>query len=193
MDDVTRERIESAHERALEVAESIDPAAGDTEAEKALAEAMIQLRAEIPGRDGAPDWLGHTREYRSRAQEIHNSIRGDAPSVQRLKGRLRQHYIRLLPQMIESHELAAALERSEESPLPLDGEFFDDLGVYVSEKGRRSTSDAEAQVLVIVAARLLELVDPSTLSRVGAHSLTLTLDQTVVQQVSRLREAVKPA
>ena len=95
--------------------------------------------------------------------------------------------------MIESHELAAALERSEESPLPLDGEFFDDLGVYVSEKGRRSTSDAEAQVLVIVAARLLELVDPSTLSRVGAHSLSLTLDQTVVKQVARLREAVKPA
>lgn len=193
MDDVTAERIEAAHERALEAAEALDPSAGDTEAEKMLAEAMVRLRSEIPGRDGSPDWLGHTREYRSRAQEIHNSIRGDAPSIQRLKGRLRQHYIRLLPQMIESRELAAALERSEESPVPIDGEFFDDIGVYVTERGRASTSDSEAQILAIVATKLLELIDPSTLSPLGRQSLGLTLDQTVCQQVERLKAALDPA
>lgn len=191
MDATQTKTTEERFDRALAIAEELDPNAKDTTREKELAAAMVDLRASITGDDGQPDWLGLTHEFRSMAQAIHTSIPGDARAIKRLKGRLRQHYLKLLPEHAEKEELTDALEHAEDQALPLDGDFFDDLGVFVSERGRPSKDAMEAHLLVLVADKLLSMVDTATIDGAAATSLRMTTEQSLAPRVDRLLRALK--
>lgn len=190
MEATPTERTEELYERALELAESLDPTAGDVEAERRLAETLVDLRASIRGRDGKPDWLGQTQEYRWRAQVVYTGVNTDKENLQRLKGRLRQHYLRIVPNKMEQAELAEALERAEDSPVALDGSFLDNLGTYIADYGTRSVDGTEAQVLVLLAGKLLNLIDPRAIDDAHIPTFRLTLEQVVVENARRLLEAV---
>lgn len=181
---------ESLFQRAQDLAEELDPTAGDTQAEKQLAEAMVDLRASITNAEGRPDWLGQTQEFRWRAQVVHSLVQGDGTALSRLKNRLRQHYARIVRDRMEDQDLDSAIERIDAQPLPMDGDFFEDLGVYVEERGRKSATSSEAHVLALVAGKLLSLIDPGSVTRGSANTLDMTLDQVVVNQAERLREAI---
>lgn len=185
------EQTEELFQLAQRIAENLDPTAGDTETEKILASVMIDLRASIVNGAGLPDWFGQTREYRWRAQFIHSLIEGDETAVSRLKGRLRQHYLRILNGRVDKKELAAAMERAERSPLPLDSNFFDDIGVYIREYGRHSSNSEEAHTLALVAGKLLGMIDTSKVDFHHVATLRMTLEQTVEDTVKRLIDELK--
>ena len=190
MEATPTDRTEEIYERALALAEALDPTAGDVEAERKLAETLVDLRASIRGSDGKPDWFGQTQEYRWRAQVVYTGVNTDKENLQRLKGRLRQHYLRIVPNKMEQAELAEALERAEDSPVALDGSFLDNLGTYIADYGTRSVDGTEAQVLALLAGKLLNLIDPRAIDDAHIPTFRLTLEQVVVENARRLQEAV---
>lgn len=190
MEVTATDHTEEIYERALALAEALDPTAGDVEAERKLAETLVDLRASIRGSDGKPDWFGQTQEYRWRAQVVYTGVNTDKENLQRLKGRLRQHYLRIVPNKMEQAELVEALKRAEDSPVALDGSFLDNLGTYIADYGTRSVDGTEAQVLVLLAGKLLNLIDPRAIDDAHIPTFRLTLEQVVVENARRLQEAV---
>lgn len=190
MEVTATDHTEEIYERALALAEALDPTAGDVEAERKLAETLVDLRASIRGSDGKPDWFGQTQEYRWRAQVVYTGVNTDKENLQRLKGRLRQHYLRIVPDKMEQAELVEALKRAEDSPVALDGSFLDNLGTYIADYGTRSVDGTEAQVLVLLAGKLLNLIDPRAIDDAHIPTFRLTLEQVVVENARRLQEAV---
>lgn len=190
MEVTATDHTEEIYERALALAEALDPTAGDVEAERKLAETLVDLRASIRGSDGKPDWFGQTQEYRWRAQVVYTGVNTDKENLQRLKGRLRQHYLRIVPDKMEQAELVEALKRAEDSPVSVDGSFLDNLGTYIADYGTRSVDGTEAQVLALLAGKLLNLIDPEAIDDAHIPAFRLTLEQVVIENARRLQEAV---
>ncbi|PXY20867.1 hypothetical protein [Prauserella muralis] len=176
--------LDDAFDRALDLAEHLE--VGSTDAEKRLAEALVDVRQAIRTDDGTPDWLGLTHEYRWRAQTIYSAVPAGAGEMTRLKSRLRQHNLRIVRERTRESELTEALARAENAPIPLDGEFYDNIAVYVRENGRKCVNGNEAQVLILVAGRLLALLDPDAVAGPERSTVAMALEQVVAEPARQL-------
>lgn len=145
-----------ATDRAVKLAENLRVAS--LAAERELAEAIIAIRGHITTRSGGTDWLGATGEAKGRASEVYAAIPMDADNLRRLKGRIRQHFMTILADRDRS------IPAGDANDVFLVERFFDDLGVFLGEYSRRSSSSIEAMQLALAATRLLNLIDTGSVT-----------------------------
>lgn len=152
----------TARDRAVRLAGRLDPTVSTADDERDLAEAMIDVRAHLRTKNGQVDWHARSGEAKSFATEVYSAIDAPAEEINKLKGRLRQHFLTILKRRVP---VDAVLEDHENTFIP--DNFYDDLGVFISEQGRSSANDTEALQLAVAAGRLLELVDIETVRASG--------------------------
>jgi hypothetical protein len=145
-DDLTR-----ARDHAVDLASRLDLNTSDVHDERALAAAIIDVRSHIRTRRGDVDWYARSGETRSISSEIYSAIHASTEEVDKLKRRLRQHFIAILQECVPSGN-------SEENVFTPDS-FYDDLGVFITDMGRPSETSTEAVQLSAAAERLLDLID----------------------------------
>lgn len=145
--------LAGALERAITLASRLDPRTASADDEIALAEALIDVRSHVLTRFGTPDWHARTSDAKSMAAEIYSAVKTDEDSLRKLKRRMRYHIYRIVP------------DRMAEDPIE-DGNdvfyaesFYDDLGIFIKNLGRRSTTDTEAAQLALAAGKLMDLID----------------------------------
>lgn len=153
--------LDRARDRAVDLATRLNPRTASVDDERELAEAMVDVRSHLRTRRGAVDWHARTGAAKSLSSEIYSAIDASPEDLTKLKGRMRQHFMRIL-----ETRAPVVHDEDEEDTFTADS-FYDDLGIFISHLGRKSATETEAVQLTIAAGKLLGLIDEQTILEAG--------------------------
>lgn len=162
--------LSKALDHAIDLAGRLDPRTATVDEERELAEALLDVRSHLRTKRGEVDWHARTGEAKSMSREVYSAIHASPDELDKLKGRLRQHFLKLLPQRMPA---GVVLDEREDAFIP--DNFYDDLGIFINDLGRRSESDTEVIQLAIGAGQLLGLIDEEPMKDAGPVALASVL------------------
>lgn len=158
--------------RAVTLASRLDPRTASVDDERELAEAMVDVRSRIYTRAGDVDWHARTGEAKSISSEIYSAVKADPDDLRKLKDRMRQHFSRILERRMPSDFV---YDEAQEAFVADNDNFYEDVGIFIANLGRRSETDTEAVQLAMAAGKLLDLIDDDAVNEDNPVSVATVL------------------